>query len=106
MKIILLSIIGLSLLFSIELTANYRVDGMMCAINCPKKVNESLDGVEGIKSCRVDFESKTAMVVYDDDIIDANKIAKTISKRTYYKVNDINKKRNSSSLWNWIFMKY
>ena len=105
MKIILLSIIGLSLLFSIELTANYRVDGMMCAINCPKKVNESLDGVEGIKSCRVDFESKTAMVVYDDDIIDSDKIAKIISKGTFYKVNDMNKKDDSGSFWDWLFMK-
>jgi len=105
MKIILLSIIGLSLLFSIESTATYLVDGMMCAINCPKKVNESLNDVEGIKSCKVNFESKTAMVVYDDDIIDSDKIAKIISKRTFYKVNDMNKKDDSGSFWDWLFMK-
>ena len=105
MKIILLSIIGLSLLFSIESTATYRVNGMMCAFNCPKKVNESLKGVEGIKSCKVDFESKTAMVLYDDDLIDSDKIAKTISKRTFYKIHDMNNKKNSDSFWDWLFIK-
>ena len=105
MKIILLSIIGLSLLFSIESTATYLVDGMMCAVNCPQKVNNALDGVVGIKSCKVDFASKTATVVFDDEKIDSDKIAKTISKETYYKVMDLNKKEKSVSFWDWIFGK-
>ena len=87
-----------------ESTATYRVDGMMCAVNCPMKVNQSLDGVEGIKSCKVDFESKTAIVIFDDDRIDREKIAKTIAKGTYYKVMDLSKKEEkSSSVWDWLF---
>ena len=87
-----------------ESTATYRVDGMMCAINCPMKVNQSLDDVEGIKSCKVDFESKTATVIFDDEKINREKIAKTIAKGTYYKVMDLSKKEEkSSSFWNWLF---
>ena len=88
-----------------ESTATYRVDGMMCAVNCPMKVNQSLDGVEGIKSCKVDFESKTATVIFEDEIIDSDKISKTITKGTYFKVNDLDKKEKSISFWGWLFGK-
>ena len=36
-------------------SSSFKVDGMMCAMNCPKKVNNSLNGIDGIKSCKVDF---------------------------------------------------
>ena len=105
MKIILIVFTTFGFLFSGESTAIYRVDGMMCAMNCPQKVNESLNGVDGIKSCKVDFESKTATVVFDDKKIDSDKIAKTIARGTYYKVMDVNKKEKSRSFWDWLFSK-
>ena len=77
----------------------------MCGVNCPQKVNNALNGIDGIKSCKVDFESKTATVVFDNEKIDSDKIAKTISKATYYKVMDLNKKEKSVSFWDWIFGK-
>ena len=105
MKMILLSIFVLNFLFAGESTVTYRVDGMMCAINCPKKVNEALNGLDGIKSCKVDFETKIATVIYYDEMIDSDKIARTISKGTYYKVKDLNEKKESDSFWNWLFGK-
>ena len=105
MKTILIALTICGFLFSGESIATYRVKGMMCAINCPQKVNDSLNGVDGIKSCKVDFESKTATVVFDDKKIDPDKIAKTISRGTYYKVMDINKKEKSRSFWDWLFGK-
>ena len=105
MKTILIVLTACGLLFSGESTATYRVEGMMCAINCPQKVNDSLNGVDGIKSCKVDFESKTATVIFDDEKIDSDKIAKTITRGTYYKVMDVNKKEKSRSFWGWLFGK-
>ena len=105
MKTILIALTTFGFLFSGESTATYRVEGMMCAMNCPQKVNDSLNGMDGIKSCKVDFESKTAIVVFDDEKIDSDKIAKTISRDTYYKVMDVNKKEKSRSFWNWLFRK-
>tara|TARA_B100001105_G_C21984063_1_gene270307 strand:- start:110 stop:430 length:321 start_codon:yes stop_codon:yes gene_type:complete len=105
MKMILLALTTFGFLFSGESTATYRVEGMMCGVNCPQKVNNALNGIDGIKSCKVDFESKTATVVFDDEKIDSDKIAKTISKGTYYKVMDLNKKEKSVSFWDWIFGK-
>ena len=104
MKLSLLFAVCFGLLKAGESTATYRVDGMMCSVNCPMKVNQSLDGVEGIKSCKVDFESKTATIIFDVEKIDREKIAKTIQKGTYYKVMDLSKKEeNSRSFWNWLF---
>ena len=105
MKTILIVLTSFVFLFSGESTGIYRIDGMMCAVNCPQKVNDALDGVVGIKSCKVDFASKTATIIFDDDKIDSDKIAKTISKGTYYKVMDLNKKEKSVSFWNWLFGK-
>ena len=105
MKTIFIALTAFGFLFSDESTATYRVEGMMCAINCPQKVNDSLNGVDGIKSCKVDFESKTATIVFDDKKIDSDKIAKTIARGTYYKVMDVNKKEKSLSLWDWLFGK-
>ena len=105
MKTILIVLTTFGFLFSGESTATYRVEGMMCAMNCPQKVNDSLNGVDGIKSCKVDFELKTATVIFDNEKIDSEKIAKTIAKGTYYKVMDLNKKEKSGSFWDWLFGK-
>ena len=105
MKMILIGLTAFGFLFSGESTSTYRVEGMMCAVNCPQKVNDSLNGVDGIKSCKVDFETKTATVVFDDEKIDSDKIAETIAKITYYKVMDLNKKEKLGSFWDWLFGK-
>ncbi len=102
---IILSVMVLGLLFSGESMANYRIDGMMCTINYPKKVNESLNELNGVISCKVDFESKTATIVYNDEKIDADKIASNITKGTNFKVKDLNKKEGPGSFWNWLFGK-
>ena len=100
MKIVILYIIIESFLFGAELTVSYQVDGMMCAMNCPGKVNEALKGIEGIKSCNVDYETKTATIIYNDEQITTDIIAKTISKATYYKVTE-----KSTSFWGKLFDK-
>ena len=105
MKIILLFLSSIGLLLSSELTGTYYVDGMMCAMNCPRKVNESLNGIEGIKSCKVDYETKIATIIYDDEKINSDIIAKTIAKNTYYRVKNMNEKEKSGFLWNWLFGK-
>ena len=105
MKTLFITLSTLGFLFSGESTATYKVDGMMCAMNCPRKVNESLNGIEGIKSCKVDYETKIATIIYDDEKINSDIIAKTIAKNTYYKVKDMNEKEKSGFLWNWLFGK-
>ena len=104
MKTLFITLSTLGFLFSGELTATYRVDGMMCSNSCVRKVNDTLNGIDGIKSYKVDFESKTTTVVFNDEIIDSDKIAKTIAEKTYYKVKDITRKK-PTSWWGWLLGK-
>ena len=103
MKQIILLLYSVGFLLAGETTVTYMVDGMMCGKNCPMKVKQSLEGVKGVKTCTVDFESNTATVVFDDKKISSDKIADTITNDTYFKVTDANKK--SWSLWDWLFGK-
>ena len=104
MKTLFITLSTLGFLFSGEITATYSVDGMMCSKSCVQKVNNSLYGIDGIKSCKVDFESKTTTVVYNDEIIDSDKIGKTIAEKTYYKVKDITR-RKPTTWWGWLLSK-
>ena len=67
MRTIFIVLTTIGILFSGEFTATFRVDWMMCAMSCPQKINDSLNGVDGIQSCKVDFESKTATVIFDNE---------------------------------------
>jgi len=53
--------------------------------------------------CQVDFKSKTATVIFDDEKISRENIANTIAEGTYYKVTDADKK--SWSFFSWLFRK-
>jgi mercuric ion binding protein len=41
------------------------VENMTCAL-CPITVRTAIENVTGVKDVQVDFESKTAVVVFDD----------------------------------------
>ena len=103
MKQILFLLICAGFILAGETTATYKVEGMMCGVNCPMKVKQSLEGVEGVKLCQVDFGTKTATVTFNDEIISRENIANTIANSTYYKVTDANKK--SWSFFGWLFGK-
>ena len=105
MKIFIINFLFGSLIFSADVKITYSVDGMMCSMNCPAKVNESLKGMDGIKSCEVDFKTKTAVVIYNDEKLTSNTIAETISNGTYYKVKEKEDKEKSVSFWDRIFGK-
>ncbi len=45
-------------------TATFAIANMTCAL-CPVTVRRAMEGVSGVRSVRVDFEAKTATVVFD-----------------------------------------
>lgn len=45
-------------------TATFVIENMTCAL-CPITVRKAMEGVEGVRSVEVDFEAKTATVVFD-----------------------------------------
>lgn len=47
-----------------EATAQFAIENMTCA-TCPISVRNAMQRVDGVKSVDVDFDAKTATVVYD-----------------------------------------
>jgi Cu+-exporting ATPase len=57
----------------------YRVKGMTCAL-CALKIEDGLQGLEGINNTSVNFASEKVSVEYDKQIIDVEKIKDKITK--------------------------
>lgn len=45
-------------------TVTFAVENMTCAL-CPVTVKAAMQGVEGVQSVKIDFEAKTATVIFD-----------------------------------------
>lgn len=54
-----------SIAVAAERTTTFLVENMTCAL-CPITVRTAMERVAGVKDVQVDFESKTAIVVFDD----------------------------------------
>tara|TARA_B100000989_G_C19214810_1_gene333376 strand:+ start:84 stop:458 length:375 start_codon:yes stop_codon:yes gene_type:complete len=73
----------LSILVSEEY-AKITINGMMCAIGCALSIQNKLNETSGVISATVDFESKTAWVVYNSENIRLDSLAEAVKS-----VNDI-----------------
>lgn len=56
--------------------ASFQVEGMSCAIGCAKVIEGKLAKMQGVQNAKVDFESKTATLEFDD----AKQTPETIKK--------------------------
>ncbi len=59
---------------AIEQTQSFTIEKMTCAA-CPITVRKAMQRVDGVKSVKVDFDSKIAVVVFDPAITTTDKIA-------------------------------
>lgn len=58
--------------------ATFAVDKMTCA-TCPITVRKAMQRVNGVKDVTVDFDAKTAKVLYDSTLTDAKQIGEASS---------------------------
>jgi len=65
-----------------EQTATFAIEKMTCAA-CPITVKGAMKKVEGVMSVSVDFDSKTAVVVFDPSVATADEIAAAASNVGY-----------------------
>lgn len=63
-------------------TATFDVPGMTCAL-CPVTVRKAMEGVEGVKSVTVDFDARTATVVFDPSVTTIGAIAAASANAGY-----------------------
>ncbi len=57
-----------------EATAQFSIENMTCA-TCPISVRKAMKRVDGVKSVEIDYEAKTATVVYDSAVTTPTDIA-------------------------------
>ncbi|MBA8907590.1 heavy metal-associated domain-containing protein [Aminobacter ciceronei] len=65
-----------------EQTRTFAIENMYCAA-CPITVRKAMEGVAGVKSVKVNFEAKTATVVYDPSAVTVAAIAAASTNAGY-----------------------
>jgi Cu+-exporting ATPase len=70
--------------------AEFTIDGMTCAIGCAATIEKKIAKMEGVKSSKVDFDKKLAMVEYDEAKVSPELLTKTVtSVADLYSVKDM-----------------
>ncbi|WP_246288446.1 cation transporter [Winogradskyella costae] len=67
----------------------FGIDGMTCAMGCAKTIEKKMAKMEGVKSAKVDFDTRMAMVEYDEAKVTPKALQETVTK-----VADIYKVKN------------
>ena len=62
--------------------ATFYVANMTCAL-CPVTVRRAMSGVAGVQSVEVNFDARTAHVVFDPALTDAEAIARASAQAGY-----------------------
>jgi len=60
--------------------AEFTIEGMTCAVGCAKTIEKKLAKMEGVKSAKVDYNKKLAMVEYDDSKVTTTTLEETVKK--------------------------
>ena len=70
--------------------AEFTIDGMTCEIGCARTIQKKLTKMEGVKSAKVDFDRKLAMVEYNEAQVTPASLEETVTKvADIYKVSDM-----------------
>lgn len=70
----------------------FGIEGMTCAMGCAKTIEKKMAKMEGVKSAKVDFDKRLAMVEYDEAKVSPKSLEEAVSKvADIYKVKDMHK---------------
>ncbi len=58
--------------------AKLKIEGMTCAIGCAATIEKNLNQTTGVASATVDFESKTAWILYDAKVMALEEISEVV----------------------------
>lgn len=73
-------------------TASFGIEGMTCAMGCAKTIEKELSNLDGVEKATVDFDKKTATVVFDKTIQNQENLTKVVQATgdgKTYKVSNI-----------------
>ena len=68
----------------------FGIDGMTCAMGCAKAIEKKMAKMDGVKSAKVDFDTRMAMVEYDEAKVSPESLEETVTKvAEIYKVKEM-----------------
>ncbi|MGB1211215.1 MAG: heavy-metal-associated domain-containing protein [Lacinutrix venerupis] len=71
--------------------AEFKIEGMTCAMGCAKTIEKKMAKMEGVKSATVDFDRELAMVEYDEAKVTHESLKNTVtSVSDTYSVKNMN----------------
>ncbi|HNP51286.1 MAG TPA: cation transporter [Nitrosomonas nitrosa] len=92
---LVLAVVGLTFLTSVqaeksnvqretvaEQTVTFAIEKMTCAA-CPITVRKAMESVDGVKSFSMDFKAKTATVIFDSAVTNAQQIGAASTNAGY-----------------------
>lgn len=68
-------------------TRIFRIGGMSCAA-CSGRIDSAVRGLDGVRSCDANIGNNTATVVYDEGVVDEERIIRAITDAGYQVVSD------------------
>jgi periplasmic mercuric ion binding protein len=77
-----LLVLGATAVQAADRTVKLAVDNMYCDA-CPITVSKAMQRVNGVKSTKVDFNTKTAVIVFDDGATTVDAIAAASTNAGY-----------------------
>ncbi len=70
--------------------SEFTIDGMTCEIGCAKLIEKNINKMDGVKSAKVDFNNKLAMVEYDEAMVSHTSLEGAVTKSAdVYKVSEM-----------------
>lgn len=70
--------------------AEFTIEGMTCAMGCAKTIEKKMAKMDGVKSAKVDFDTRLAMVEYDEAKVNAMSLEEVVKKAgDVYSVKDM-----------------
>lgn len=67
-----------ALIVAAPVTKSFNVKGMMCGYGCVTTINKSVNSLEGVENCNVDFESKLMTVTFENKLLNESKIIESL----------------------------
>lgn len=68
----------------------FGIDGMTCAMGCAKTIEKKMAKMEGVKTAKVDFDKRLAMVEYDEAKVSPKSLEEAVAKvGEMYKVKEV-----------------
>ena len=70
--------------------AEFTIEGMTCAMGCAKTIEKKMAKLDGVKSAKVDFDTRIAMVEFDETKVTTTTLEEVVKKAgDVYSVKDM-----------------